>query len=80
MLVATCSLLRQSTSHFDLYLSSIIMVVPEQVKIVGDDDRILPVSEVGEICFRSLYLFMYYWGEEEKTKAAKKPNGWYHTG
>ncbi|XP_072028168.1 medium-chain acyl-CoA ligase ACSF2, mitochondrial-like [Amphiura filiformis] len=51
-----------------------------EVKIIGDDGQILPVNEIGEICFRSQSLFLYYWGEEEKTAAVKKPNGWYHTG
>ncbi|XP_072023213.1 medium-chain acyl-CoA ligase ACSF2, mitochondrial-like, partial [Amphiura filiformis] len=51
-----------------------------EVKIIGDDGQILPINEIGEICARSRSLFLYYWGEEEKTKAAKKPNGWYHTG
>ncbi|XP_072027945.1 medium-chain acyl-CoA ligase ACSF2, mitochondrial-like [Amphiura filiformis] len=51
-----------------------------EVKIIGDDGQILPINEIGEICVRSRSLFLYYWGEEEKTKAAKKPNGWYHTG
>ncbi|XP_072043170.1 medium-chain acyl-CoA ligase ACSF2, mitochondrial-like [Amphiura filiformis] len=51
-----------------------------EVKIIGDDGQVLPINEIGEICFRGSSLFLYYWGEEEKTKAAKKPNGWYHTG
>ncbi|XP_072028172.1 medium-chain acyl-CoA ligase ACSF2, mitochondrial-like [Amphiura filiformis] len=51
-----------------------------EVKIIGDDGQILPINEIGEICVRGPCLFLYYWGEEEKTKAAKKPNGWYHTG
>ena len=51
-----------------------------QVKIIGPDERILPVNMPGEMCFRTRYLFMYYWEEEEKTKEAKKSNGWYHTG
>ncbi|XP_072028903.1 medium-chain acyl-CoA ligase ACSF2, mitochondrial-like [Amphiura filiformis] len=49
-------------------------------KIIADDGQILPINEIGEICHRGPSLFLYYWGEEEKTKAAKKPSGWYHTG
>ncbi|XP_072028254.1 medium-chain acyl-CoA ligase ACSF2, mitochondrial-like [Amphiura filiformis] len=51
-----------------------------EVKIIGHDGQILPINEIGEICVRNRSLFLYYWGEEEKTKAAKKPNGWCHTG
>ncbi|XP_072028253.1 medium-chain acyl-CoA ligase ACSF2, mitochondrial-like [Amphiura filiformis] len=52
----------------------------QELKIIGPDEQILPINTPGEICFRGRNLFMYYWGEDEKTKASKRPNGWYHTG
>lgn len=51
-----------------------------EVKIIGDDEQILPINTPGEICFRNGVLFRGYWDEEEKTKQAKRDTGWYHTG
>ena len=51
-----------------------------QVKIVDNDGQIVPVHTMGELHFRGYSVFMYYWGDEEKTKQAKDNNGWLHTG
>ncbi|XP_072028260.1 medium-chain acyl-CoA ligase ACSF2, mitochondrial-like [Amphiura filiformis] len=63
-----------------LHSAGYVPVDGSEMKIIDDDGQILPINEIGEICYRGRSLFLYYWGEEEKTKAAKKPNGWYHTG
>ncbi len=51
-----------------------------QVKVVDNDGQIVPLNTMGELHFRGYSVFMYYWGDEEKTKQAKDNNGWLHTG
>ncbi|XP_072041297.1 medium-chain acyl-CoA ligase ACSF2, mitochondrial-like [Amphiura filiformis] len=51
-----------------------------ECKIVNDEGTIVPINTQGELHMRGYPLFMYYWGEEEKTKAMKDSNGWLHTG
>ncbi len=50
-----------------------------EVRIVDDDDRDLPVGEVGELVTRSPYLMKGYWNKPEETAAAMG-GGWLHTG
>jgi len=53
-----------------------------RVRIVDDDDRELPVGEVGEIVVRSdepWWLMQGYWRMEDKTVEAWR-NLWFHTG
>ena len=49
------------------------------VALVDDDDRPVPVGEVGEICVCSPAVFLGYWGLEEETAYTFR-NGWHHTG
>ncbi|XP_072041160.1 medium-chain acyl-CoA ligase ACSF2, mitochondrial-like [Amphiura filiformis] len=51
-----------------------------EAKIVNEKGEIVPVNTAGEIHFRGYGIFLYYWGDEEKTKQAKDDNGWLHTG
>jgi acyl-CoA synthetase (AMP-forming)/AMP-acid ligase II len=50
-----------------------------RVRIVGDDDRDVPVGEAGEIVVRSDSLFRGYWDDPAATLATLR-NGWCHTG
>ena len=47
---------------------------------MGDEGQIVPIDTQGEVHFRGYTLFKCYWGDEEKTKAAKDSNGWWHSG
>jgi fatty-acyl-CoA synthase len=51
-----------------------------EVKIVDDEGNIVPVNTAGELCLRNTNLFVKYWGDDEMTKQAKTPNGWFLTG
>ncbi|MCW2628020.1 AMP-binding protein [Mycobacterium sp.] len=50
-----------------------------RVRIVGDDDRAVPVGEAGEIVVRSDSLFRGYWDDPAATLATLR-DGWCHTG
>jgi acyl-CoA synthetase (AMP-forming)/AMP-acid ligase II len=50
-----------------------------RVRIVGDDDRDVPVGEAGEIVVRSDSLFRGYWDDPAATLATLR-DGWCHTG
>ena len=50
-----------------------------QVKIVNDENREVPVGEVGEILVKGPGLFKKYWEMPEETAAAFTGDGWFHT-
>jgi acyl-CoA synthetase (AMP-forming)/AMP-acid ligase II len=50
-----------------------------RVRIVGDDDRDVPIGEAGEIVVRSGSLFRGYWDDPAATLATLR-DGWCHTG
>ena len=49
------------------------------VAIVDDDDRALPVGEVGEVCVRGPSVMLGYYRMPEETARTIR-NGWLHTG
>jgi long-chain acyl-CoA synthetase len=50
-----------------------------EVRILDDQDRELPVGEVGEICARSPGVMLGYWRSPDATAEALR-DGWLHTG
>ena len=50
-----------------------------EVKIVDDNNRIVPVGSQGELCTRGYSVMKGYWDDEEKTKESIR-DGWMHTG
>lgn len=50
-----------------------------EVKIVDENNRVLPVGEQGEICTRGYSVMKGYWDDDEKT-AETIVDGWLHSG
>ncbi len=51
-----------------------------EVKIVGEDGRIVPRGEPGELCTRGYVVMRGYWDDPERTAEAVDAGGWMHTG
>jgi long-chain acyl-CoA synthetase len=54
-------------------------VAPTEIRVTGDQDRPLPVGEVGEIWFRGPNLIRGYWNKPEAT-ALTLVDGWLRSG
>ena len=53
----------------------------QEAKIVDPEDGgIVPLGEVGEICFRGYHVMKGYYGDPEATAAAVDGDGWLHSG
>ena len=62
-------------------VSTVGRVLPHvQVKIVGDDGRVVGRGERGELCTRGYSVMRGYWGDAEKTAGSIDAAGWMHTG
>jgi acyl-CoA synthetase (AMP-forming)/AMP-acid ligase II len=48
--------------------------------ILDDDGKPLPDGEVGEVSIRSVCNFLGYWNNEDATKSAIMPDGYFRTG
>jgi len=48
--------------------------------ILNDDGNALPTGEVGEVSIRSICNFLGYWNNEEATRSAIMPDGYFRTG
>lgn len=65
----------------ELRVSSIGRVIPHvEVKVIDEEDRIVPVNTPGELCYRGHPVFQGYWDDKMKTDEAIDENGWFHTG
>lgn len=54
-------------------------VLNVQTRLVDDDDREVPVGEVGEVVHRSPQATLGYWRDPDKTAEAFR-GGWFHSG
>ena len=62
------------------FLESVGKPAPNcEIQIVDEDDKILPVGEVGEIVIRGWVVMEGYFKDPQATLAAKR-GGWFHTG
>lgn len=50
------------------------------MKIISENGTLLGVEENGEICARSHYTFLGYFGDDQETKNILDSEGWLHTG
>ncbi len=48
--------------------------------MIDDEGRVTPPGVPGELCTRGYSTMLGYWGDEDKTKEAIKPDRWFHTG
>jgi fatty-acyl-CoA synthase len=51
-----------------------------EVKILGEDGRIVPRGQTGELCTRGYSVMLGYWDDEAKTRESIDEAGWMHTG
>ncbi len=49
-----------------------------QLKIVDQDDKLLPAGQTGEVCIKGTHVIKDYWQNEQASKKIK--DGWLHTG
>ncbi|MFI1181669.1 class I adenylate-forming enzyme family protein [Streptomyces sp. NPDC020799] len=66
--------------HFDPELRTTVGRLTAEVRILDQDDRReLPPGEIGEVCVRTPFTMLGYWGDPELTAATVR-DGWVHTG
>jgi len=51
-----------------------------EIQVRDEEGRELPAGQMGEIVAKSSRIMKGYWKDEEKTKKAFTPDGWYRTG
>jgi len=49
-------------------------------KIVGDEDRVLPAEQAGELLVKGPTLFAGYYKDPDRTRSTRTADGWFHTG
>ena len=66
----------------DVRLETVGMPVcpDDEVRLVDDDDNIVPFGEVGEMCCRGPYTLRGYYGVPEYNARVFSPDGFYHSG
>ena len=61
-------------------VNTIGQVLPHvEVKIVDENDNVVPCGETGELCTRGYSVMPGYWNDEEKTRECLR-DGWIYTG
>ena len=50
-----------------------------EIRVVDDDDKDMPVGEIGEVLFSGPKIMKEYWRKPEITAKTLR-GGWYHTG
>ena len=51
-----------------------------QVRVVDEDNKVLPAGQKGEICVRGPNIMKGYWNRPEATAEAIDTMGWFHSG
>ena len=52
----------------------------QEIKIIGEDGRVVPLGEKGELCCRGYSVMQGYWDDEERTAETIDAAGWLHSG
>lgn len=61
--------------------SSVGLTVPNvDVKIISDEGVSMGIGQDGEICVKSIFPFLGYYGDENETRSILDAEGWLHTG
>ncbi|XP_033103608.1 medium-chain acyl-CoA ligase ACSF2, mitochondrial-like [Anneissia japonica] len=64
----------------DARCSGVRILPNAEIQLVDDDGKCVPVGSNGEIWCRCSGNFQRYMENDEQTKAAKSPHGWFKTG
>jgi len=65
----------------DLRVGSVGRTLPHtEIKIVDENDQILPLEQAGELCVRGYNVMLGYWEDRERTADDITPNRWIRTG
>ena len=51
-----------------------------EISVRDDDDKELPIGEIGEICIRGPQVMTGYWQRPDETQIAINKEGWFHSG
>jgi long-chain acyl-CoA synthetase len=63
------------------YNGSIGLPIPStECSIQGDEEKLLPLGEVGELCVRGPQVMKGYWRQPQETKKVLSEDGWFRTG
>ena len=52
----------------------------QEIKIIDDEGRVLPLGATGELCCRGYSVMRGYWNDEERTRETIDASGWLHSG
>ena len=52
----------------------------QEIKIVDEQGRVVPIGEKGELCCRGYSVMLGYWADQEKTAETIDAAGWLHSG
>lgn len=63
------------------YTGAIGLPLPStEVKIIGEDDQEVDLSQVGELCIRGPQVMKGYWNRPDETEKVLSSDGWLRTG
>ncbi len=52
----------------------------QEIKIIGEDGKVVPLGDKGELCCRGYSVMQGYWDDEERTAETIDSAGWLHSG